>query len=419
MYSNYSKRLFFNFSALGFVQGANFLLPIIIIPYVIARIGADGFGTVSVAQVVIMFFTNIADYGFNLTGTRDVALNKENNDVLSKIFFTILATRLVICILLFAILLLSILIVPIINANSTLYLLAFVSVIGQSLLTNWLFQGIEKMNLVLYISLLARLVFIVLVVLFIREKNDHIYFIFFSGLGNILAGFLSIITAYKLLRLKRVFPSAKDILQELKKGWHITASNLSVSVYMYANILILRFFTNDTVVGYYSVAERVIFAARQVLSVYFQAIYPQVCQLAVKSKEELSLFFMKYYRPFLACVLVGCCGLFFFADPVVSLFLSGHNTVSADYLRILSLVPFIVCLNIPAYQVLLVHNEKKILLMIFTLGTIVNIALSLLFIPAMGALGTTYIVLITEFLITMALILAMVKNQKTRVRFVV
>ena len=195
-------------------------------------------------------------------------------------------------------------------------------------------------------------------------------------------------------------------------------SNLSVSIYMYVNILVLRIFTNDTVVGYYSVAERVIFAARQVLSIYFQAVYPQVCQLAIKSKEELSGFFIKYYRPFLVCVLAGCCILFFFSDPIVGLFLKDDTTVSGSYLRILSLVPFIVCLNIPAYQVLLVHNEKKILLIIFTLGTTVNIILNLLLIPEMGALGTAYIVFITELLITLSLIFAMTKNQKTRVRFV-
>ena len=196
-------------------------------------------------------------------------------------------------------------------------------------------------------------------------------------------------------------------------------SNLSVSIYMYVNILLLRIFTNDTTVGYYSISERIIFAARQVLSVYFQAIYPQVCQLAIRSKEELSHFFTKYYRPFLLCVLGGCCVLFFFARPIVGLFLHENQAIPAEFLRILSFVPFIVCLNIPAYQVLLVFNEKRILLAILTAGTAVNITLSLLLIPIMGAIGTSYIVFITELLITTGLIIAMVNNQKTRVRFVI
>jgi PST family polysaccharide transporter len=271
----------------------------------------------------------------------------------------------------------------------------------------------------MYVSLLARVIFIMLVFFFIKEKDDNKYFLFFSGIGNLVAGCISIIIGYKLLRLKRIVPSRSDVRTELKKGWHIATSNLSVSIYMYVNILVLRVFTNDTIVGYYSISERIIFAARQMLSVYFQAIYPQVCQLAIKSKEELSHFFTKYYTPFLVCVFGGCCVLFFFPKPVVGFFLNENQAISAEFLRILSFVPFIVCLNIPAYQVLLVFNEKKALLTILTLGTVVNITLSLFLIPVMGALGTSYIVFITELLITMGLIFAMVNNQKTRVRFVI
>ena len=136
MHSSYSKRLVSNFIALGIVQGTNFLLPIIVIPFVISRIGTDGFGAVSVVQVIMMFFTNVSDYGFNLTATRDVSINRENNDLLSKIFFTVLFTRLVICFLLFGVLLLSVLVIPIVQTHSELYLLSFVSVIGQRLLKN-------------------------------------------------------------------------------------------------------------------------------------------------------------------------------------------------------------------------------------------------------------------------------------------
>ena len=193
MKTNQGAKLFSNFIFLSIIQGANFLLPVLVIPYVITKIGADGFGKVSVAQVVMMFFTNISDYGFNLTATRDVSVNKENRDVLSKIFFTVLTTRLFICLALFILLLVSIVFVPIIKSNSTLYFLAFVSVVGQSILTNWLFQGVERMKVVMYISLLARVLFIILVFFFIKEKNDNKYFLFFSGIGNLVAGCISIV----------------------------------------------------------------------------------------------------------------------------------------------------------------------------------------------------------------------------------
>ncbi len=52
------------------MQGTNFLLPVLVMPFVINRIGADGYGIVAVAQVVLLIFCTVSDYGFNLTATR-------------------------------------------------------------------------------------------------------------------------------------------------------------------------------------------------------------------------------------------------------------------------------------------------------------------------------------------------------------
>ena len=54
MAENYKKSLFSNFAALSIIQGANFVLPVIVMPFVIRRIGADRFGVVSVAQAFVV-----------------------------------------------------------------------------------------------------------------------------------------------------------------------------------------------------------------------------------------------------------------------------------------------------------------------------------------------------------------------------
>jgi polysaccharide transporter, PST family len=413
MEAHHSKRLVSNFLALSIIQGTNFVLPILVMPYVIGRIGADGFGVVSIAQVVMAFFTTISDYGFNLTATRDVSLNRTNTEKISSIVFSVLITRLLICCILFIFLLLFIFAVPGLAQYRVLYILSFTTVIGQSILMNWLFQGIEKMRYITYVSLLARLVFVLLVVLFIRQKQDYVYFIFFTGIGNLLAGLLSIVLAFRMLKLHLRLPSKTDIVAELRNGWHITISNLSVSTYMYVNVLLLRFFTNNTVVGYYSIAEKIISATRQLLSVYFQGIYPQVCQLASKGKESLDKFFRKFYLGFLGLVLLGCLILFAFSSQIASVFIEHNQELPARYLRILSFVPFIICLNIPAYQLLLAFNSKKSLLMVFITGTILNIALNLIIVRHWGAVGTSIVVLITEFFITSGLIFEMKRNKQT------
>lgn len=408
------KKILGNFAALGIVQGSNFLIPLVVMPYLISRIGTDGFGEVSIAQVVMTFFITISDYGFNLTATREVAFHKSDNRGISKIFFSVLATKLLICLLLFVLLLVGILCIPFLRSNSTLYLLSFVTVVGQTFTINWLFQGIERMKFITYITLLARLIFVVLVFSFIKDRADNVYFIFFTGIGNLFAGLLSILVAFRLLQLQVLWPTLAEVIKEVRSGWHIMISNLSVSIYMYVNVLVLRILSNDEVVGYYSIAEKIIVAARQLLGVYFQAIYPQVCQLAIKSKQELHFFLRKNYVWFLLCVAGGGLILLFFPEPIVYFFLKTNQHIPSLYLRVMSFVPFIVCLNIPAYQILLAYNKKEVLLKTFFAGTLLNIVLNLFLVSRFSGLGTCYVVLITESFITLSLLYLVNKNPQYR-----
>ena len=408
---NNNSKLFSNFIALSIVQGTNFLLPLLVMPYVIYRIGADGFGVIAVAQVVMIYLSTISDYGFNLTATKDIALHKNDPLKISKIFFTVLASKLLITAFLLILLLLAATVIPVVKTHFVLYTLGFMYVVGQSLFVNWFFQGKEKMHYITISTLVSRLVFVVLVFLFINQKGDGIYFLFFLGIGNTIAGLLSIFLAVKIFELNFVIPIWADIVHELKEGWQITVSNLSINTYLYCGIFILRIFTNDLVVGYYSIAERIFFAVRQVLSVFSQVVYPHICQLTLKGKQAAGIFFKQVYLPFLLLVAGGCGLMFIFSEQLIHLFVKDASTLPVLLLRMFSFVPVIVCLNIPAYQLLLAFNRKKSYLMILGLATVINIIFNLLLVNSFGATGTVLSVIITELFITAGLNLELYKNN--------
>src|SRR5262245_43311757 len=124
MQINRPYNLWFNFSSLGFIQVSNFALSLLVIPYVIRKIGADGFGVIAVAQVVIFYLSVTADYGFNRTAIRDIALFKSDQTKISKVFCTVLFSKLLICVLAFLVLLLLVAVVPLFRQHYYLYLLA-------------------------------------------------------------------------------------------------------------------------------------------------------------------------------------------------------------------------------------------------------------------------------------------------------
>ncbi|MEO5591782.1 MAG: oligosaccharide flippase family protein [Chitinophagaceae bacterium] len=411
MGTNYNRKLFSNFIALSIVQGTNFLLPLLVMPYMISKIGADGFGVIAIAQVMMIYLSAIADYGFNLTATKDIVLHRDDQLKISRIFFTVLATRLLITAFLFILLLIAIAFIPVFKEHFILYSLAFTYVIGQSLFVSWFFQGMEKMHYITISTLISRLIFVTLVLLFIHRKEDGIYFLFFLGIGNMIAGLFSFFIAIRIFKLTLLYPARADIKHELKEGWQVTISNLSISTYLYAGIFILRIFTNDTVVGYYSIAERIFFAVRQVLAVFSQVVYPHICQLSQKSKEAANIFFKMVYLPFLLLTLAGCGLLFILSPQVINIFLKEPSPLAVVLLRMLSFLPVIVCLNIPAYQLLVAFDRKKSYVKIFGLATIINISINILLVNDLGASGTALSIIITELFITTGLNRELYKNK--------
>jgi polysaccharide transporter, PST family len=412
MAANYRKKLFSNFAALSIIQGANFILPVLIMPVIIRRIGADGFGVVSVAQVVMVFLSTLTDYGFNLTATRDIAFFKDDKERVSRIFSSVLVSKLILCGIAYALLCLMTFLIPFFRSHLLLYHLGFAYVIGQSLLVSWFFQGLEKMQYITISTLISRIVFILLVIFFIRRPEDKNLFLLLAGVGNIIAGVFSVWLAFRIFELRLARPARADIFHELKEGWQVTLSNLSINTYQYINIIVLRFFSNDLIVGYYSIAERIFFAIRQILGIFSQAIYPHVCQLTREGWQPVARFFKEFYRPFLLLVVLGCAGIFVFSPWVISVLMGNRRSgMPVLLLRILAFVPVVVCLNIPAYQVLLAFDRKKSYLRILTGATVLNLLVNLLLCRIWGPVGTTLSIIITELFVTCGLNWELYKNN--------
>jgi PST family polysaccharide transporter len=172
----------------------------------------------------------------------------------------------------------------------------------------------------------------------------------------------------------------------------------------YANIFILRIFTNDLIVGYFSIAEKIFFMAKQGLVVFSQSVFPRVCQLAQNGKTWLIGFFKRVYIPFLMCVIVGSIFLYAFA-PRLLYYFSGKEAVHSVFvLRMLCIVLVIVCLNIPSTLTLIATNEKQAYFRVYAFGGGVNILSNLILAYFFQTEGTILAIFATEIFITIGVI---------------
>lgn len=285
------KTVFQSFLSLGAIQVTNYLLPLITVPYIIRVIGTDKFGIVALAQAVLNYLTIIVDYGFSLSATREVSINRNNTNKLSKIFNEVIVVKALLCILCFIFLSFIINIFPKVQQEALLYYIGFTLVIGQAVIPVWFFQGMEKMKYLTYLNLTSKIICTILIFMVITAPNDYIYIILLSSLGNIISGILGLLLIFYKFKIKFKVPAVASIVSQLKEGWPIFLSNFSITSYNNSNILILGMFATNTVVGYFSIVDRVIWIIRQLLGSFSGAIFPHICKLSIISYSEIKSFF--------------------------------------------------------------------------------------------------------------------------------
>jgi polysaccharide transporter, PST family len=190
-----------NFISLSVIQLLNMFLPLLILPFLVRKLGLENFGLLIFSQALIAYFTLIVDYGFNISATREITMHKDDNIYISKIFYSVFFIK--IFLLLFSIILISIIIFSfdIFEENYLLYYISFSMIIGQMLFPVWYFQGIENMKMIAILNVIIKSIYTIMIFSFITSSQDLLYVASFNSLSFIIVGIIAFYMAQKNLKL--------------------------------------------------------------------------------------------------------------------------------------------------------------------------------------------------------------------------
>lgn len=400
------RTLLENFVSLSTLQGLNYILPLITIPYLVRVLGPERFGLIAFARAFVQYFVILTDYGFNLSATRKISICREDKERVSEIFSAVLFIKFSFMLVSLAVLAALVFAIPKFHTDWIVYLFAFGMVIGNVLFPVWFFQGMERMKYITFLNFLAKTVFTVAIFIFIKKQADYFYVPLISSLGFITAGILSLWIVWKDFMIKFKVPSSTAVIQELKDGWHIFISTAAISLYTTSNTFILGLFTNNTIVGYYSAAEKLIKAVQGLLQPVSQAVYPYISKLASESKEKAISFIRKIVRIVGGLSFLISLAVFIFAKPIVDVVFGNQYQESIIVLRILAFLPFIIGLsNIFGIQTMLTFNMKEAFSKILISASFLNLILAILLAPSYKHVGISVSVLTTEIFVTTAMFL--------------
>ena len=395
-----------NYLALLFIQGANFILPLIILPYLVRVLGSEKYGLVMIAQSVALFLTIIVDFGFNISATKEVAYLKNDKEKLSQFYWNIVFVKLILIIITFIILLGMIFFIDKFKLNPLVYLFSFGLVLGQAIFPTWFFQGIEKMQVITFVTVGAKLFFTLSLFFVVFNPDDYLYVPIFNGLGFIISGLFGFI--FSLQYVKFISPKLLQIKDIIKNSSSLFFSNLAVSFYTSSNVIILGFFAGDSIAGIYSSMEKLILAIKSIYTPVYQAIFPN---LSTKPNKKVRIFIDKIRIP------IGILGavistIIFFESKTILNFAFNDAIITSysivfQFLGLISLFSSLNMLYVTLYFPSI--NKYKLRMKILISGGFFNLIVALVFVQFFTIYGVAFSTITTELFI---LILAIIFYKK-------
>ncbi|MDD3905689.1 MAG: flippase [Candidatus Omnitrophica bacterium] len=407
------KRIVSNFFSLSSIEMANYLFPLLTVPYLVRVLGPGKYGLVAFVMAFIQYFVMLTDYGFNLTATRDVSVSRDDPAKMSKIFSSVMTVKFIFILISLAMLLVAVYAFPKFRPDALLYLFAFGMVIGNVLFPIWFFQGMEKMKSIAVLNLLAKTLFLIAVFVFVRRESDYLYVPLFTSLGSILAGVAGFCLILARFKIRIIMPAPGEIWEQLKEGWNVFISMISISLVTTSNIVILGFFATNEVVGYFSAGEKIISLTYRAFNPILVAVYPYMAKIADNAKDIAIGKLRKLFAVVMLLSFAVFAGIFIFSGAIVAIVLGSKFEPSVMIVRILSPLAFIVPVAyIFANLALLPFKLDRYFARIYIFGGALNIALllTLLCLFNAGAAGVAVSVLITQITITTLMYVILRRN---------
>ena len=394
------------------LQGINQLLPIFVMPYLMIKLGATGYGYVGFALSVIQYLIIIVDFGFNLSATKHIAMVKDDYVERSRVFWNVIAAKSVLLTVSAVILGTLLVAVPTFQFYSRAIIATFPMLLGSVFTFMWFFQGIGKIRLFSIINTISKVALLPLIFIFVKSPNDYVLAAFLQAAVFLFTAIISnVYIIYKRL-INWVPPIWTGIQSELHTSFPLFLSSASTSIYTQLIVVVLGFYCTTDIIGKYSSAERIMRAVCfLVYTPLNQVFFPKISSVSAKNCSEARRLFGQVR--ILVLMVMAIVGVAIWTSSIWLPSVLGEDYSGLDiYLKIFALTPFAIGVGGVYGQMGLIalgneytsHRFRDV----YFIAAIASICMMLIFIPSLQAVGASIVVTTTE----VAVAILMIYNYK-------
>lgn len=388
-----------NFVMNAILTMSSFIFPLISYPYVSRILLPEGTGKVSFATSLIAYFTMFAQLGIPTYGVRACSRVRDDRNALTRTAQELLIINLVMTALSYAALLLALLFVPRLRAERTLYLLASLSMIFNTIGMEWLYKALEQYTYITVRSIVFKLVALIAMFGLIHSREDYVIYGGITILASSASGIFNFCHARRFISMRPV--GKYRFRPHLKAVAVFFAMACASTVYTNLDTVMLGFMTSDETVGYYNAAVRIKSILVSIVTSLGAVLLPRASYYVERGEMER---FRQITRKALNFVFLAAVPMmiFFMVFAKQGIFLLSGESYAGAVLPMQWIMPtllFIGLSNVLGIQILVPLNRERVVLWSIIAGAAVDVVLNVVLIPCYGASGAAAATSVAELVV--------------------
>lgn len=362
------------------------LSPVIVTPYISRVFGADTIGMYQYVYSIAGYFSIFVLLGTSIYGQREVASNKNDSKILGDLFIHIQAVKGIM--LLCSIVIYSIILIK--ARGGKYFNLLFIEIFllfASFVDISWFFYGLEKFKTVSARSSVIKILTIICIFIFVKDKTDLIKYAAIMSVGTLTGNLLLWIYIPRYCHITRI---RKEYFNNIwKSAWFFLIPNVATQIYVHLDKLLLGMIAGDFETGYYSQGEKVVKLVLTLITSLSLVLLPRITYLVSNGQKDIAKEKIIYtWKVVLMFSLPMMVGLMTISNKFVPIFFGeGYEPVS-QIIKILSPITVLIGSNsVLGYAILIPFRQQKSYTISAVIGCILNLLVNVCLIPGFGAIG--------------------------------
>ena len=384
------KNFFYNFS----LNIVNMLFPLITIPYVFQKLGAENLGKYNFAISFSQWFLVLAAFGTATYGVREIAKYRDDQKKLDKTFTEIFILNFIATIISFLVFLIIIFLSPKTNSEIELFIVVSLSILLNIFCIDWFYMGLENFKLITIRTLIIKTLSLIGIFLLIDEKNDYVIYAFIMVIAIGLSNIVNFIYSFKFVRLRI---KETQIKNHLRPSAIFFFSSVIVSIYTIFDYVLLGFFSTHSDVAFYTITKQLYYIALSVTLSVSTVLLPKLTNLAENDFKTYEILLKKSLDYIYLFSIPAMVGLIVLSTDLLWLIGGVELQAASISLVILAILVFVVSLGSWQYNQLLIPlGHEKMGLKVQLLMALISLTFNLILIPIYGYIGASISLVIAE-----------------------